>query len=129
MRKRSGTIAMMATSVALTAACPASAGIDECGNLRLEDVASCELRGSVDCTGGCSKLGIYEKACATKLHTVCRQDCTLKAEHTCTYSCTEVCSQDCNNGINVVCIHNCFGECTGGCDAYCAGKADVSQCM
>ena len=39
----------------------------ECRGMRLEDVASggCELRGGASCEGGCTRLGIYEKACAS----------------------------------------------------------------
>lgn len=122
-------LGVVGMGVALAASAPAIAGVDECGNLRLESVGSCELKGSVSCTASCTDLGVYKKACATKLHTVCRQDCTLKAEPTCTDECTTACAQDCEKGINVICVHNCFGECAGACDAHCAGRADVEQCM
>lgn len=107
----------------------ARAGIPECGGLRLESVGSCEIRGDLDCSASCEDLGIYKKACATKLHTVCRDVCTLDPEPTCTDECTEQCSQDCDRGVNVICIHNCFGECAGSCSASCEGADDVTQCM
>jgi hypothetical protein len=105
---------------------PARAGIPECRNLRLEDVleGGCELRASGSCTASCDRLGIYEKACATKLHTVCRQDCTLDPNATCTESCTD----ECDRGVNITCIHNCFGECVGSCDAQCDSAAEPSKC-
>ena len=112
----------------LVAPSSAFAGIPECGGLRLEDVTACELRGSVDCEGGCSRLGVYKKACATKLHTVCRSECTVSADITCTDECTGMCQQECDRGVPVTCIHNCFGECVGSCDAQCAGAADGERC-
>src|SRR5205085_2060772 len=73
-------------------------------------------------------LGIYKKACATKLHTECKQTCTLSAQPTCTDSCTTSCKSQCDAGVNITCQHNCFGECKGTCAADCAGKADVARC-
>jgi MYXO-CTERM domain-containing protein len=106
----------------------ASAGIPECGGIRLEDAGNCEIRGEIECEAGCDDLGVYKKACATKLHTVCREDCTLLAEPVCEDECTTACASDCDRGINITCIHNCFGECVGGCDAQCEGAADMAQC-
>jgi hypothetical protein len=108
----------------------ASAGIPECNNVRLEDVTSsgCELRASGQCSVSCDRLGIYKKACATKLHTVCREDCTLSANPTCSDSCTVSCQSECDRGVSITCQHNCFNECHGSCDAKCDGAADVAQC-
>lgn len=108
----------------------AHAALAECRGMRLEDVASggCELRGGASCEGGCTRLGIYEKACATELHTVCRQECTVSADATCTDGCTETCTSECDRGVSITCIHNCFGECVGSCDAHCEGSTDPSQC-
>lgn len=107
---------------------PAWAGIPECEGIRLEDVGNCEIKGELDCEVGCDELGVYKKACATKLHTVCREDCTLLAEPVCQDECTVVCESDCDRGINITCIHNCFGECVGGCDAECDDASDPEQC-
>lgn len=122
--------AAAAVWAALALAADAHAGIPECHDLRLEDVTSgsCELRGSANCRASCDRLGIYKKACATKLHTVCRQDCTLSAQPTCTDSCTESCQSECDRGLSITCQHNCFGECIGSCDAKCQGAADGAQC-
>ncbi len=109
-------------------ASPAHAGFPECGNFRLEDARKCEIRAKVNCMAGCSELGVYKTACATKLHTVCRKDCTLSAMPTCTDSCTVRCSEDCSRGVNVICQHNCFRECVGSCDVKCAGSANATQC-
>ena len=79
----------------------AEAGIPECGDMRLEDVSSCEVRGNVECQASCDDLGIYKKACATKLQKVCREECVLDPEPTCTDECTEVCNRDCDIGIPV----------------------------
>lgn len=106
----------------------ALAAIPECGNVRLEDVQRCEIRAKVNCMAGCSELGVYKKACATKLHTVCRKTCTVAANPTCTDSCTTRCSEDCSRGVNVICIHNCFRECVGSCEPKCAGAANPAQC-
>lgn len=107
----------------------ARAGIAECGGIRLEDVQSCEIRGSIRCEAGCEQLGVYEKACATKLHKVCRQDCTLSADVTCTDECTESCSEQCDRGVPITCIHNCFAECQGACDAKCEGSENPARCV
>lgn len=114
----------------LAAGAPARAGIPECNNVRLEDVTAggCELRGSAQCSASCDRLGIYKKACATKLHTVCREDCTLSANPTCSDSCTVSCQSECDRGVNITCQHNCFNECQGSCDAQCEGAADAAQC-
>lgn len=107
----------------------ARAGLPECGDIRLEDVRSCGLRGSVQCTASCDELGVYKKACATRLQRVCSEECTLSADVTCTDSCTETCTESCDRGENVICIHNCFGECTVNCDATCDGAQDPQQCQ
>jgi MYXO-CTERM domain-containing protein len=128
-KTRAISLALLFTGVALTAPV-AHAGIAECNDLRLEDVAAggCELRASVSCNAGCEQLGVYNKACATELHTVCRSECTLSAEPTCTDSCTTQCTSECDRGVNITCIHNCFGECSGGCGSRCEGADDVDQC-
>jgi hypothetical protein len=127
---RSARLAAASLLAALALASQARAGIPECNNLRLEDVTSggCELRGSASCSASCDRLGIYKKACATKLQTVCRQDCTFSAQPTCTDSCTESCKSDCDRGLSITCQHNCFGECNGSCDTKCEGAADQAQC-
>lgn len=107
----------------------AHAGVPECGGLRLEEAGNCEIRGSVQCEGSCNRLGIYKKACATKLQKVCRQDCKLSAQPTCTDQCTGTCKTRCDRGENITCTHNCFGECKGSCNAACGGKPDVAQCL
>ncbi|MBW2465195.1 MAG: hypothetical protein JRH11_26335 [Deltaproteobacteria bacterium] len=107
----------------------ASAGIPECGNLRLEDVANCDIRADAECMAGCDRLGVYEVACATRLETVCRSECTLSATPTCTDSCTVMCQAECDAGVSITCQHNCFGECTGVCVDQCAGAANPSQCQ
>lgn len=104
------------------------AGIEECHNLRLESAARCELRGDLQCDASCEDFGVYEKACATKLTTECRQECTLDANPTCTDECTEQCTSSCDLGVNVICTHNCFGECTASCDFDCELADDVAQC-
>ncbi len=108
----------------------ALAAIPECRNLRLEDVTTggCELQASADCNVSCDRLGIYKKACATKLHNVCRTDCTLSADVTCTDECTVSCESECDRGVSITCIHNCFAECVGSCDATCSDAADPAQC-
>jgi MYXO-CTERM domain-containing protein len=114
--------------VVVSAPTLAQAGVPECGNVRLEEVSSCEVKVSGDCTVGCSELGIYKTACATKLVTQCGETCTLDAEPTCTDSCTTQCSSDCDNGVNVICSHNCFTECTTTRDVECAENADPATC-
>jgi MYXO-CTERM domain-containing protein len=106
----------------------ARAGVPECGGVRVEDALNCEIRGNVDCNVGCESLGVYKVACATKLHKVCRSQCTLDPEATCTDNCTVSCKEQCDAGINITCSHNCFAECRGSCDLTCADAADPSQC-
>lgn len=106
----------------------ARAGVPECGGIRLENALSCEIRGDLSCSASCEDLGVYKKACATKLHTVCRDTCTLDPEPSCTDECTTACAQQCDAGVNVICQHNCFGECAGSCTASCEGAADGETC-
>lgn len=120
-------LVLVAAGVALFPA-PAAAGIPECGNIRLEEVRACELRADVECSAGCDRLGIYETACATRLHTVCRETCTIAPEATCTDSCTVGCQTECDAGVSITCQHNCFGECQGSCTTTCAGAANVERC-
>jgi hypothetical protein len=108
---------------------PTRAGVPECGGLRIENVTSCKLEGELDCDVGCDELGIYKKACATKLHKVCREECTLDPEPTCTDSCTESCKAQCDRGVSITCSHNCFGECRGACSVECGEAEDHDQCM
>lgn len=121
-------LGLMGIAVGLTAALPASAGVDACNNLRFEGLSNCEVRVTGQCSASCSELGIYKTACATKLVPVCKKECTLSAMPTCTDSCTTQCESDCDKGINVICSHNCFVECTTERDASCKGNADAAQC-
>jgi hypothetical protein len=111
----------------LVCASSARAGVPECGGIRLEEVSGCEIKGHVECDANCSKLGIYETACATRLQKVCRQDCTLLANPTCTDSCTVSCKQECDRGVSITCSHNCFKECVGSCEVSCPDGQDT-QC-
>jgi hypothetical protein len=72
----------MGIAVGLTTALPASAGVEECGDIRFDGLSDCEVRLSAQCTAGCSELGIYKTACATKLVPVCKTQCTLSATST-----------------------------------------------
>ncbi|WP_437636169.1 hypothetical protein [Sorangium sp. So ce854] len=121
-------LGLAAIVACLTAALPASAGVEECGNIRFDGLSNCEVRVTAECSAGCSELGIYKTACATKLVPVCKTECTLSAEATCTDNCTTQCKTDCDRGVNVICSHNCFAECTTTRDAECAGATDASQC-
>lgn len=112
----------------MIAAPHAAAGVPECGNLRIESLTSCRVVGDLECEGGCTKLGVYRTACATKLQTVCRSECTLDPEPTCTDECTESCQASCDLGLNITCQHNCFRECSGVCDGECAGAEKPEQC-
>lgn len=124
----SSVLGLASIIVCLMAALPASAGVEECGNIRFDELSNCELRVTAECSAGCSELGIYKTACATKLVPVCKTECSLSAEATCTDGCTTQCSTDCANGVIVICSHNCFVECTTERDAKCSGAADVAQC-
>ena len=114
----------MGLLVGLTAALPASAGVDACGDIRFEGLGNCEIRLKAECSASCSELGIYKTACATKLVPVCKTECSLSATATCTDGCTTTCKSDCDNGVNVICSHNCFAECTTTRDAKCASATD-----
>ncbi len=118
----------MGIAVCLTTVLPASAGVEACGNIRFDGLGNCEIRATASCTAGCSELGIYKTACATKLVPVCHEECNLSATPTCTDSCTTTCKKDCDNGINVICSHNCFAECTTTRDANCSTATDGAQC-
>ncbi|WP_437654126.1 hypothetical protein [Sorangium sp. So ce1182] len=126
--RRTGFLGLMGFTVGLTAALPASAGVDECGNIRFEGLSNCEVRVTAECSASCSELGIYKTACATKLVPVCKTECSLSATPTCTDSCTTQCKTDCDNGVNVICSHNCFAECTTTRDVECSGATDAVQC-
>ena len=129
-RGKKGAIALaVVTGLTLTAvALPATAGVPECGGIRLEDAGNCEIRGELDCEVGCDELGVYEKACATKLQKVCREDCTLSPVPVCQDECTVGCESECDRGVAITCTHNCFVECVGSCDAQCDGVDDPEQC-
>jgi hypothetical protein len=106
----------------------AHAGIPECGDVRLEDVMSCEVQGDIQCEASCDELGIYKKACATRLQKTCRNECVLDPEPTCEDECTGPCTDECDRGVSITCSHNCFVECEGSCDGSCAEAADPVQC-
>ncbi|TKC90772.1 hypothetical protein [Polyangium fumosum] len=126
--RKSGILGLLGLAIGLTTALPASAGVEECGNIRFQGLSNCEVRVTAQCTAGCSEFGIYKTACATKLTQVCGDQCTLSAMPTCTDNCTVQCKSDCDNGVNVICSHNCFEECTARRDTECAAKADPAQC-
>jgi hypothetical protein len=118
----------MGIAACLTTALPAKAGLPECGNIRFEGLSNCEVQVTANCNASCSKFGIYETACATKLVPVCSQQCTLSATPMCSDKCNTQCKSDCDNGVNVICAHNCFAECTTERDTKCASDTNPSQC-
>ncbi|MCA9705124.1 MAG: hypothetical protein KDK70_04640 [Myxococcales bacterium] len=119
----------LALGICMLAVGAAQAGIPECGNIRIDAGAHCELLlgGSGECSGSCS-LGVYEKACATQQYESCQEVCTLDPNPTCTDGCTEECAEQCEVGIEVVCHGNCFPECVGECTLACEGAQDSIQC-
>jgi hypothetical protein len=121
-------LGLLGITACLTTALPASAGVPECGNIRFEGLSNCEVRLSAECQASCSEFGIYKTACATKLKTVCGEQCTLSAMPTCTDGCTTQCKTGCDQGVNVICSHNCFAECTTTRDTDCATAADPANC-
>lgn len=122
-------LGLMGVLVGLSAALPANAeAVPECGNVRFEGLSNCEVRVNAECDAGCSKLGIYDVRCATKLVTVCDQTCTLTGTTGCSDMCNTQCKSDCDNGVNVICAMNCFGECTVDRDAQCAIATNQAQC-
>ncbi|AUX28661.1 hypothetical protein SOCE836_007420 [Sorangium cellulosum] len=121
-------LGLASIAAGLSAALPASAGVEACGNIRFDGLSDCEVRVTAECKASCSELGIYKTACATKLVPVCKTECSLSAEATCTDSCTTQCQTDCDRGVNVICSHNCFVECTTERDAECAAAADPGRC-
>jgi hypothetical protein len=127
LRKASGIGFLLALALSFGAP-SAHAGIPECGDVRLEDVESCEVRGDIQCEASCDDLGIYKKACATKLQKVCRDECVLDPEPTCTDECTVPCTRECDLGVSITCSHNCYAECEGSCDGSCAEADDPVQC-
>lgn len=126
--RKSSFLGLLTLLVGLSAALPAKAGIPECNNIRFEGLGNCEVKVSGECNIGCSELGIYKTACATKLVNVCDNECTITADAMCSGDCNTICKADCDNGVNVVCTHNCFTECTTTRDADCAAKPDPEQC-
>ncbi|MEZ4297425.1 MAG: hypothetical protein R3B70_20855 [Polyangiaceae bacterium] len=125
--RKTGFLGVLGALACLTAAMPASAGVDACNNIRFEGLSNCEVLLTAECTASCD-VGIYKTACATKLVPVCKEECTLSADATCTDECTVQCKTDCDNGVNVICAHNCFDECTVDRDAGCSDAADPAQC-
>ena len=122
-------LGLMGATVGFTMAAPAWAeGVPECGGLRFEGLSNCEVQVSAGCTAGCSKLGVYQVRCATKLVKVCDSQCTVTADSGCSGTCNTQCKSDCDNGVNVICAMNCFDECAVGRDAKCNGAADAGQC-
>ncbi|MEN9579329.1 MAG: hypothetical protein RJA70_2338 [Pseudomonadota bacterium] len=120
---------VLLTVVVLLFAEVTSAGVPECGGLRLEEAQVCELKSTVNCEANCTDVGVFEKSCATRLTETCRKtECTFKAEETCQNPCTASCKQQCDRGADITCQHNCFGECEGACDAWCESTADPEQC-
>ena len=105
----------------------ARAGVPECGGIRIEAGAQCQLKLGADCGASCT-AGIYEKACATKGFEVCLPECDVDTDVVCTNDCSESCTSDCAEGIDVVCHDNCFPECAVECDSLCATADDTIQC-
>jgi hypothetical protein len=126
--RTAGFLGLMGITVFLTTALPASAGVPECGNIRFEGLSNCEVKVTADCNLSCKEFGVYTTACATKLVTVCSEECTAMPSPACTDDCNVTCKSQCDAGVNVVCAHNCFAECTVDRDATCASNANATQC-
>lgn len=105
----------------------ARAGVPECGDIRIEADASCELKLGASCGASCS-AGIYEKACATQGFESCRTECDNPPSEPCKGGCAQECANDCGQGIDIVCHDNCFPECVDECAAVCEDAEDTIQC-
>lgn len=105
----------------------ARAGVPECGDIRIEADASCQVKLGASCELGCS-AGIYEKACATRGFQVCLPECSFDGSIECTDDCSVECTDQCAQGIDIVCHDNCFPECVDECALACEGAEDTIQC-
>ncbi len=106
----------------------AAGGVPECGNIRIDATARCELRLGADCRYECGPA-TYTKTCTTRTYERCHDECEVPATVVCVDDCSEQCTSSCTRGVDVVCKHNCYPECTEGCKMSCLGAADPTLCL
>jgi len=105
----------------------ALAGMPECGDVRVDADADCEVELGDACGSSCGQP-VYTQVCSTQQYDRCRSSCTIPPDPACTEACTASCDERCAAGIEIVCHDNCFPECTTACTALCDTAVDTIQC-
>ena len=114
-------------AVPMLASGPAIAGTPECGDVRVDADAACEVELGDACVTSCGEPA-YTRVCSTRQYESCRGRCTAPPDPACTEACTASCDERCAEGIAIVCHDNCFPECTSTCALACEAAADTIQC-
>lgn len=104
----------------------ATAGVPECGNIRIDPGAECVVEQG-ECGTTC-RVQRFAQACSTEEYQRCQGSCTQPPAPGCTEECAASCDERCAAGVEIVCHDNCFPECTDACTAACDASADTIQC-
>jgi MYXO-CTERM domain-containing protein len=108
---------------------PASALLEECGAIELNEDVECQ----VEVEGGCEVLcdpSKLELACSGELYASCRADrCDVEVDIDCSATCTLDCSAECElDPGNFSCEGRCEASCEADCDAQCEASGDGGEC-
>lgn len=107
----------------------ASALLEECGSIDLNDDVECEVyvEGGCDVVCDPSKL---ELACSGELYASCRSErCDIDIDVDCNARCTVDCAAECElDPGNFSCEGRCEGSCEADCDAQCEASSDRREC-
>lgn len=107
----------------------ASAALEECGAINLNNDVECEVQIEGGCDVACdpSKL---ELACSGELYAGCRSDrCDVDIDVDCSATCTVDCAAECElDPGNFSCEGSCEAACSADCDAQCSASGNKAEC-
>lgn len=107
----------------------AQASIADCGRIRVEADASCEVKLGIECMADCQPIQV-EAQCSADLSFECRGSCegSLSVDVECSGSCEASCMSECSvEPGSFECEGSCYGDCEASAMARC-GSGD-SQCI
>ncbi len=118
-----------ATCLAWLQPAPASALLEECGQIELDGEARCEVEVEGGCDVVCDTSNLT-LACSGELYAECRsQGCDVDVDVECTGSCSADCKAECDiDPGNFDCEGSCKASCQGNCDAECSASGNKAEC-
>ena len=132
MRKLSSSISALVVLTLFTLHAPsAQAGIEACGDIRVEAEAECVVEVEGGCVVQCEPVA-FTAACSGELRASCSGECDANVDVSCTAECQGGCEAECEiDPGSFDCEASCSASCEGDCSAECeaSGNRAAGRCL